>query len=419
MTSAAITGSGASAPGGVDIKLILAGGACAALSIGLLLVHAEGWTPLPVALPLVAIPAAIALRSLLVITGRGASASRRARVQLVVSCVGLAVSMGALALALPRLLQPGGPGFFVSNVVGSTWTIAVFTAAFLFTRTLTWRSLAGAFFTGFFGVTFLAVAVGTPIHNALGDTSALAVAVWGPLTEELLKALPVLVFVLMAQRNRGRRPSVGDVVLFGAVVGAGFALYEDAVYGRDAGAQWGDTPPLTFLFPSMHSASGGGISALNPGHIALTALVSFGLGFGILYRRRFRAAIWAIPITLAIAVCAHSTPNALTLINPGDHAPAWAQIVSVITVMGYLVPIAMIAGVAWITFFETRGIRRDAANQPRRAGSWLAKLLIPAAESARRSTTLAALQTAPPGTAESAIPAPPLVGLVAPVGEAP
>jgi RsiW-degrading membrane proteinase PrsW (M82 family) len=378
-----------------DLRVMVIGLSCAAVSLLLLLSHALGWTPLPVALPLVAVPAAIGLRFLLVWASRSASSSRRAQVALILSWAGLIVSMGSLALALPSLTQAGGWGRLFGNVALYGWTVLIVSAAILASRTLPPRAFVAAGFAGFFGATGLSTLVGHPILDALGPDSLLATAVLIPISEELIKALPVLLLVVLASRSRQSRISAGDVTLFGIAVGVGFALYEDALYGRSAGGGWFGAPPFSLLFPMLEAHPRQGF--LVSGHAIYTGTIALGLGVGVLYRRRFRWAWLAIPITAAAALLEHMTLNALA---SGD-APGWASLTQVLSLGGYIGTLLLVFGLAGICWFEWRGVRRGGAVPTPQT------LLLPGGSGrAARARVLAVLQS-PRVVPEPVAPPPP------------
>jgi RsiW-degrading membrane proteinase PrsW (M82 family) len=321
-----------------------------------------------------------------------AAPSQRARVILVLSIVGLVISTVNLAVALPILLSVGGPGPFVANAAGTLWTIGLLALVTVFTRTLPWRAVLGVFFVGFFGCTALATLVGKPVISALGAQSPLATAVVVPITEEVFKAAPVIILLVLARRHRSARPSTGDAVLLGAAVGAGFALYEDALFGRSSGAGWINAPPFSWLIPSVHSNSGGGITMLADGHIVYTALVALGLAVGLLYGRHARRAWLAIPVTLVVVVLEHMSANEVVLIAPGEAAPAWVQLTSILTLDGYLSAVLLVGGLALATAAETRALRRACAGIVAARFQLVHALVLNGPEIALRAAALAAMQ---------------------------
>ena len=375
-----------------DARLMAIALVSAALSVLALLIHALGGIPLVVTAPIVAVPAAIGVRCLMLVSARSASSSRRAQVILFLSVVGVAVSVGNLALALPTLLKAGGPGPFIGNALGSLWTMALLAVVTILTRTFTWRAVFGAFFVGLFAVPALAELIERPAILALGAQSTLAIAVVVPITEEVLKALPMLIIVLLAWRHRDARPSAGDIVLAGVAVGAGFALYEDALFGRGTGGGWTQAPPFSLLIPSIQSAQGGGTTMLAAGHVVWTATVALGLAIAVLYTHRFRLAWLALPIALAAVLLEHMTANGLSVVPFGGSAPPWVHLTSLLTLDGALSTLLLIAGLAAITTLETRSWRRAAHGTATAQVQPIRALLLPRRDAASRSEVFAQLQ---------------------------
>jgi len=227
------------------------------------------------------------------------------------SWAGLAVSLLILTFSAPRLLeQGGGAGLVLGNVAQYGWTIALLALAFAWTRTIGLRALAGAVLAGFFGVASLAVLIGKPLVDRLGSDSPYVTLLFAPVTEELLKLLPVALFLLLAARSRRWRPSVGDAVLFGFAVASGFAIYENILYGRGTDGGWFTTLPLSLLLPSIVTRG----PMLVGGHAVYTGLASLGLAVSIIYGNRFRAARFALPVALALVMLAGAA-----LLRPQDH----------------------------------------------------------------------------------------------------
>ncbi len=278
------------------------------------------------------------------------------------SWAGLAVSLLILTFSAPRLLeQGGGAGLVLGNVAQYGWTIALLALAFAWTRTIGLRALAGAVLAGFFGVASLAVLIGKPLVDRLGSDSPYVTLLFAPVTEELLKLLPVALFLLLAARSRRWRPSVGDAVLFGFAVASGFAIYENILYGRGTDGGWFTTLPLSLLLPSIVTRG----PMLVGGHAVYTGLASLGLAVSIIYGNRFRAARFALPVALALVMLEHVTVNriASTGIFGGD-PPWWAQMVLTFTLHGYLSSLLFLAGVAAVAVFETRLVMRGGARLP-------------------------------------------------------
>lgn len=156
-----------------------------------------------------------------------------------ISYVGLALSLLALIVTAPGLVQVGGGvGIVLDNMAQFAWTLGLLLVVFARTRTVGARTLTGAALAGFFGIASLAVPTGKPFVDDLGPDSLSVMTVFAPLTEELSKLLPVAVLLLLAARSKHRRPSVGDAVLFGVTVASGVALHENILYGRGTEGGW-------------------------------------------------------------------------------------------------------------------------------------------------------------------------------------
>ena len=268
----------------------------------------------------------------------------------ILSWLGIIIPAVTLLIALPTLFATGGgAGMVLGNAAEAGWVLVLIALAIAPVRTIGGKAVAGAWFAGFFGVLSLATLIARPVVNRLGADSVFAVAIWAPVTEELTKLLPVALFLLLAIRSSRARPSAGDALLFGATVGAGFAVYENTLYARAFGG-FGGNPPLSLLVPTLQSNG----SMLVGGHLVYTGLTAFGLGAALVYRRRHRLIWLAAPLGFAVSVTEHITANALSFAEP----PAWAGITQILTLDGYLSTLLLVAGVAAVAIVERRSLRR-------------------------------------------------------------
>ena len=276
------------------------------------------------------------------------------------SWVGLAISLLTLALSSPKLIEEGGgAGVVFGNIAQYLWTIALLVLAFAWTRTIGARALIGAALGGFFGVSSLAVLVGKPLVTKLGPDNLFILTVFAPVTEELLKLMPVALFLLLAMRSRQFRPSVGDVVLFGATVAVGFSMYENILYARATGGGWLDTLPFSPALPFLSTYG----SMLVGGHVVYTALASLGLAITVIYGGRIRLARWAWLVAFAVVLIEHMTVNRLMNIS-GDGPDLLVRIGSIITLRGYLSTLLLLGGVVATGVYETRLVKRGGAKLP-------------------------------------------------------
>ena len=143
----------------------------------------------------------------------------------------------------------------------------------------------------------LAAFAGTRLHGALldaGFVSAAALSRWvAPVTEELLKALPVA--WLLARRRIG---FLVDAAILGFAVGAGFALVENVEYLRALGQG------SLFLW----IVRGFGTAVLHGGTASILAVVAKGLE-----ERRPHAGLAAVLPSLVVAIALHSLYNQFIL----------------------------------------------------------------------------------------------------------
>jgi RsiW-degrading membrane proteinase PrsW (M82 family) len=290
----------------------------------------------------------------------GTKSSRMPDALQLLSWIGLATSLVTLALSTPKLVDEGGGwGVILGNLAQYGWTILLLLVVFVKTRTIGARALLGAALGGFFGVSSLAVWAGKPFVDRLGPQSVFVMTVFAPVTEELLKLMPVAIFLLLARRSRRFRPSIGDAVLFGITVACGMSMYENILYARDTYGGWFATLPFSPAMPFIHMQNG----MLVGGHVVYTALTSLGLAVTLLYGSRARLARYALPVTLAVTVFEHMTVNRLVHIG-SDDLGWFAQWSLVVTLWGYLSTLLLVAGVAAVVAFETRLMRHGGAALP-------------------------------------------------------
>jgi RsiW-degrading membrane proteinase PrsW (M82 family) len=322
--------------------------------------------PSSAAAVVVLIAAGAGLRIAVLFFARSASSRSRARVTMLVSTAGLAVSAVVLVASLPVATRTGGMGHFASDLFAQLWTVALLTVAAAPVRTVGWRALVGVAFMGFLALPALARLIGRPVIDSLGDHSVVANSLWIPLTEELCQALPIILLVVFAARRTARRPSALDLMLVGAWTGAGFSLYENTQFGR-GGADWSAAPPFS-------------------GHTVWIALLGLGLAFGVLYRRRFRFAWLAIPVSVAVALVEHGAVNALGLTTSGSQ-PALESLVVVLTLGGWLSSVLLVGGIAMVLRIEWRALKLGPPESPWR--------LVRPEVAQRRGQLLAAAQAIP------------------------
>lgn len=383
-----------------DRRVLIIGIVCVAISVVTVLGNVLHLMPSALAVGIVFGALGIGFRVLLMWTAKSASPERREKVLGLLSWVGLGLAGVTFVGLLPRLTAQAGFGTFLSDLFAHAWTIGLLTIAAGLVRTMSWKAFLGAGLSGFFGVPALSRLVGVPIVALLGEDSAIAVAFWVPLTEEVLKLAPVaLVVVLAIRKKTDARPSAMDLALMGAWSGAGFALYENGLYGR--GGFKFDAFPISLFNPNALLNDNGGFAMLAAGHMLWSALAALGLGIGLLYLKRGRLIWLAAPIGLGLAVLEHATVNAtgLSLFN-GGFVEILARIGTVVTLGGWLSALVMIAGTTLAVLLEWKHATRIAPDPaaPKAASMDLVKrwlLVPPKTEGRRRSGQLAAFQYGP------------------------
>jgi RsiW-degrading membrane proteinase PrsW (M82 family) len=367
-----------------------------AISVAALIAGQAHLLPSGVAALVVLVAVTVGLRVALTYAARSASSAHRTRVMSVVSTAGLAISAVTVLIALPHLTKAGGASKLVTDVLAHGWTLLLLAAAAGPVRTLGWRAFAGAGFTGFLAVSGLSRLVGTPVVHKLGAQSLVATALWAPFTEEVLKALLVVAIAVLAVRRSQVRPSALDLVLLGSWTGTGFALFEDALYGRGPGGL-SAAPPFSLLAPSELDEHVGGAAMVAGGHLVYTALIALGLAVTLLYRHTLRYSWLAAPVAFAVAFGEHVAVNSLPLLTNSGSEPMVERILAPLTLGGRLSSLLLIAGVIAVGVIEWRAVRPTAP-----LATWAR--LVPA-EAARRMQALAARQTRPRGSVSPAVPA--------------
>jgi RsiW-degrading membrane proteinase PrsW (M82 family) len=365
-----------------DIRLIVIACASGLVSIGGFIAGLTDLLPSGISTVIVLIGVSIGLRVLWSYAARSASSSSRARTIQIISNVGLAISVLSILIGLPRITRGAGIGTFLVDGIAELWTIAILTVVASQVRTLNWRIFVGAGLTGFLAITGLARLVGVPLIENLGQSSAFAVAMWVPFTEELFKLIPVMIVLIAALRHSHVRPSAMDLTLLGACTGCGFALYENATLSRGH-FSFTAAPLISFVFPSNGAGRAFGWSLMQTGHLCHTALIALGLALALLYYRKTKRLKWIVPsIAIAVVLLEHCSQNAIVV---GGLNEVIAKIVLVLTLGGWLSSLLLIAGVGFVFMMEWRIL----------GGSFRVNELrgLSASEAFRRSTLLARAQT--------------------------
>ena len=364
-----------------DLKLAVVGAVTMLFSISAFAAGFLGALPPGLSTALVMLGMGIGLKVAWTYVARSASSASRTRIAALLSNVGLALSTVAVIAALPRLTKNAGVGLLLIDLCAQLWTLGILMAVAGPVRTVGWRAFLGAFLFGFLGLTGFARFLGRPVIVALGGSSVFAVGIWVPLTEELCKMIPVMLILVLALRRSDSRPSLLDLVLVGGWAAAGFAVYENASYGRglfSLTASYLMSP----VFPGSLKGTAYGWPIIQTGHLVHTALIALGVGFTFLYGHRLRRA-WIVAATaLAASLIEHCSQNSIIT---GGVNRYLADFLLIITLNGRLSTLLLVAGIAYVAAIEWRAV--GGGFRPR---EWLRP---PPVEMQRRGARLAAVQS--------------------------
>jgi len=207
------------------------------------------------------------------------------------------------------MLFSNGPGIFIMATMLATFTavpyglllvwldhnerepIPLLIAGFL------WGALIATAFSGI--VNTLVGEIAMAVTGSPSASDFMSASISAPFIEELTKGMALVVLVGMFYKEFD---NVLDGVIYGAIVGLGFAWFENIMYYCDAASMGGIEGMIkNFWARGVVSASGGS-------HAAYSGLV--GLGFGLTRMLRKGFARWMlIPLFLGLAMFAHFAWN--------------------------------------------------------------------------------------------------------------
>ena len=271
---------------------------------------------------------------------------------------GLALAAAAFLWAVPFA---GSMTRALTNMGYSAYVLTWLLIITAFGRTVPLRLVATAFFAGTFPAMVVALGIGFPLGGILGTESRLFDSVLVPLLEESLKALPVLIILTLLARRGAWHPSITDGLLLGYAAGAGYALHEDAMYGRVVGSGFNGAD-LRFLFPTISDTRLLGVGrAFSVGHAEWTALVGAAIAAAFFFRNRARWS-WAAPlVVLALVTFDHGSLNNLV----GEGGAGASPQLRAIMLSGRLALYLLLAACAAAIATEAFVLRRMAERGPR------------------------------------------------------
>ncbi len=289
---------------------------------------------------------------------------------------GLVLAAAVFLWQLPYFRR-GGEEALLFNVWYHLYALAWLLVITALGRTLPLRVLAVAFFVGVFLSMAVALAIGFPLADLLGTRNRLFDSVLVPILEESAKGLPIFLFFWFLARRGTWQPSMTDGLLLGFLVGAGFALHEDAMYRRSFGSGFTLTD-LLFIFPTVddHRLIGEG-RQFGFYHSQWTALVGLSIGAAYFFRRRFRLS-WLLPaVAFGVVVLDHARVNhAAGELSGGIlRGSATSDLLASVTLDGRLPVLLLLAGIVAAIVSEVVVLRRVARRDYLFKGISLAMLL--------------------------------------------
>lgn len=224
--------------------------------------------------------------------------------------IALLMSVVVFLALLPSLAQVGGPGPLAMNLATHAYVLAWLMLLTLPVRSIGSREVLVAFFLGMFLIPGFVFLIGTPIRSWLADDPHTLAIIWAPLLEEtgLLLAVAILAFRLV--RRSAGPPGLADLFVLGFAVGAGYAIHEDALYGRfqpgwhttfatvfDGAYGWAypTFSDMTFGFSTYHGAHG--------------AFLGLAVAIAVLLVSRARWVAAVVPVAWAYSVVDHAAAN--------------------------------------------------------------------------------------------------------------
>ncbi|CAG9611927.1 hypothetical protein BACCIP111899_01099 [Bacillus rhizoplanae] len=192
-------------------------------------------------------------------------------------------------------------------------------------KTLSWKQYTYFFLAGAWLIVPLNSVLVASITVVFGGeaSNVWSQAVLTPIAEEMLKLIPLGVYLFLSRRASSL--SLSDYALIGAASGAGFQFLEETTRRLISGDHYGVSFlagkvlhwDLFTLFPGYFEESFLP-DKMSAGHSLLTAMVALGIGLAVRYKNRFKNYTYIFPVFLLIwSILDHAIWNA------DYNAPKW------------------------------------------------------------------------------------------------
>lgn len=229
--------------------------------------------------------------------------------------VALIIALISYAFLWPRLIAAGGSGLVLRNIALHLFVTAWLMLVSIGVRSVGSREVLGAYLLGTFLVPTVVFFPLQPVISRIGaDSHALGVW-WVPPLEEFAILAAVALIAWRLYRQRHRRPGVMDLLVLGWAVGSGYAIHEDALYGRLLANTVSETVSGAFgqmygwIYPTFgtgHLTGGGGLAIYHAGSGMFYGLV---LATALLLRTRVRHIMWIVPVAWLYGTFSHGLHN--------------------------------------------------------------------------------------------------------------
>lgn len=277
--------------------------------------------------------------------------------------IGLLVSLLAYLALWPSLIEVGGARAVLLNQVLHAFVLTWMLVLSLPVRTIGTREVVVAWLLGTFLVPTLVFVPGWPFLRWLGsDSWQLAVFV-APVLEELALLAGVGLLTWRLTRRATRSPGLADLTIIGFAVGGGYAVHEDALYGRVLGAFRTGTVteafqgPFAWLFPTFLDEQVNQLPGLGPYHGGRAALIALAVGVVLLLRRRVRGIVVLVPAVLVFNMLDHALANQQLTFGRNLLGDLLGQ--------GYVTAVLLTAAIPAALLLHRFGLRgREIAHEP-------------------------------------------------------
>jgi len=191
------------------------------------------------------------------------------------------------------------PFFFSAGIVKASSNVIYHAYVFGWMLTLFWnrftipvRTAINFLLLGIYPAMFVSVLLSLPFLNIHSYLAFVAV----PFIEEASKLLPVAVYLCSLHRTNRWQPSASDGLLLGWLVGAGFALHEDAMSSIVFGQGW-----FASRYSPLLPTIGGSGAAFQPGHAVWTSFAGMATAFSLLcWKHRLARAVPILVFALVV-----------------------------------------------------------------------------------------------------------------------